>query len=141
MKAGLTDTARSLRRRSTDAERKLWSRLRDRRLMGFKFKRQAPRGRYVVDFLCVEAGLAVELDGSQHSSYRSQTDQRRTEELERDGLTVLRFWNNYVLTNLDGVLTIIGEALSQRSSPSPGAQSAPSSPRGERGAVPRTNSQ
>ena len=68
MKIALTQPARSLRQRSTDAERKLWSRLRDRRLMGFKFKRQAPRGRYVVDFLCVEAALVVEVDGSQHAT-------------------------------------------------------------------------
>jgi very-short-patch-repair endonuclease len=141
MKIVLTDSARSLRHRSTDAERKLWSRLRDRRLMGFKFKRQAPRGRYVVDFLCVDAGVVVEVDGSQHGTHRSQADQRRTAELERSGLTVLRFWNNEVLTNLDGVLTLIAESLSQRSSPSPGAQSAPSSPQGERGAVPRAGSE
>jgi very-short-patch-repair endonuclease len=141
MKIGLTDTARSLHCRSTDAERKLWSRLRDRRLMGFKFKRQAPRGRYVVDFLCVEAGLAVEVDGSQHVTQRSQADRHRTADLERDGLTVLRFWNNDVLANIDGVLTLISETLSQRSSPSPDAQSAPSSPQGERGAEPLASSE
>ncbi len=100
--------------------------------MGFKFKRQAPRGRYVVDFLCVEAALAIEVDGSHHATQRSQADRRRSADLERDGLTVLRFWNNEVLANLDGVLTLIAETLSQRSSPSPGAQSAPSSPQGER---------
>jgi very-short-patch-repair endonuclease len=138
MKIALTDTARSLRNRSTEAERRLWSHLRDRRLMGFKFKRQAPRGRYVVDFLCVEAALAVELDGSQHATYRRQADQRRTDDFEREGLAVLRFWNNDVLTNLYGVLNLIVETLTQRSSPSPGAQSAPSSPRWERGAVPQT---
>ncbi|MET0667809.1 MAG: DUF559 domain-containing protein, partial [Methyloceanibacter sp.] len=59
MKIVLTDRARSLRRRATEAERKLWSRLRDRRLMGFKFRRQAPRGSYVADFLCAEARLVV----------------------------------------------------------------------------------
>jgi very-short-patch-repair endonuclease len=119
MKIGLTDAARSLRHRSTDAERKL----------GFKFKRQAPRGRYVVDFLCVEAALAIEVDGSHHATQRSQVDRCRSADLERNGLTVLRFWNNDVLKNLDGVLTVIGEALSQRGS---GAQGAPSSPQGER---------
>ena len=132
MKIALTQPARSLRQRSTDAERKLWSRLRDRRLMGFKFRRQVPRGRYVVDFLCVEAGLVVETDGSQHAEKRSEADRRRTAELERDGLRVLRFWNVDVLANLEDVLTLIAEALSQRSSPSPGAKSAPSSPQGER---------
>jgi len=109
--------------------------------MGFKFKRQAPRGHYVVDFLCVEAGLAVELDGSQHATSRRQADEHRTKDLKREGLIVLRFCNNEVLTNLDGVLPLIAENLTQRSSPSPGAQSAPSSPRGERGAVPQTRSE
>jgi len=104
--------------------------------MGFKFRRQVPRGRYVVDFLCVEAALVVEVDGSQHADKRSGVDRRRTTELEREGLAVLRFWNVDVLTNLEGVLTLIAEALSQRCSPSPGAQSAPSSPQGERGAIP-----
>ena len=101
--------------------------------MGFKFRRQVPRGRYVVDFLCVEAALVVEIDGSQHADKRSEADRRRTTELEREGLRVLRFWNTDVLTNLEGVLTSIAVALSQRSTPSPGAQSAPSSPQGERG--------
>jgi very-short-patch-repair endonuclease len=133
MKIALTQPARSLRQRSTDAERKLWSRLRDRRLMGFKFRRQVPRGRYVVDFLCVEAALVVEIDGSQHAAKRGAADRRRTAELERDGLRVLRFWNTDVLTNLEGVLTSIATALSQRSTPSPVAQRAPSSPQGERG--------
>ncbi|HET7852667.1 MAG TPA: endonuclease domain-containing protein [Methyloceanibacter sp.] len=133
MKIALTEPARSLRQRSTDAERKLWSRLRDRRLMGFKFRRQVPRGHYVVDFLCVEAALVVEVDGSQHADRRSEADRLRTAELEREGLTVLRFWNVDVLQNLEGVLALISEALSERSAPSPGAQSAPSSPQGERG--------
>ena len=132
MRVQLTSSARSLRQRTTEAERKLWSRLRDHRLMGFKFKRQAPRGRYVVDFLCVEAKLVVEVDVSQHADKGNEADRRRTAELEREGLTVLRFWNIDVLKNLDGVLTLIAETLSQRSSPSPGAQSAPSSPPGER---------
>ena len=132
MKIALTQPARSLRQRSTDAERKLWSRLRDRRLMGLKFRRQVPRGHYVVDFLCVEAALVVEIDGSQHADKRSEADRCRTTELEREGLRVLRFWNTDVLTNLEGVLTSIAVALSQRSSPSPGAQCAPSSPQGER---------
>jgi very-short-patch-repair endonuclease len=132
MKIALTDTARSLRYRSTEAERKLWSRLRDRRLMGFKFRRQVPHGRYVVDFLCVEAGLAVEVDGSQHADQRSEADRRRTAELEREGLIVLRFWNIDIHTNIEGVLTVIAGALVDRRSPHPARESAPSSPQGER---------
>ncbi len=136
MKIALTDRARSLRHRSTDAERKLWSRLRDRRLMGFKFKRQVPRGRYIVDFLCVEAGLVIEVDGGQHAELRSMADKRRTEELERDGLAVLRFWNVDIHTNIDGVLTVIAEAMAQRRPPHPARESAPASPQGERKSEP-----
>ncbi len=128
MKIALTQSARSLRERGTDAERKLWSRLRDRKLMGFKFKRQAPRGRYVVDFLCVEAGVAVEVDGGQHADCFA--DRERTAQLEREGLMILRFWNTDILKNMDGVLTVIAETVMAR--PSPGAQSASSSPQGER---------
>jgi len=141
MKIELTDIARSLRQGSTDAERKLWSRLRDKRLMAMKFKRQVPRGRYVVDFLCVEAGLVVEVDGSQHLKRTSRWDRIRTAFLESQGLKVLRVWNVDVLTNIEGVLTIIAETLSQRCSPSPGALRAPSSPQGERGAERRANSE
>jgi very-short-patch-repair endonuclease len=129
MKIDLTQPARSLRRRTTDAERKLWSRLRDRKLNGFKFKRQAPRGRYVVDFLCVEAGVVVEVDGGQHAD--SFADPERTAQLEREELMVLRFGNSDILKNMDGVLAVIAETVVARA-PSPGARSAPSSPQGER---------
>jgi very-short-patch-repair endonuclease len=74
----------------TDAERVLWSQLRDRRLRGFKFRRQVPIEGYVVDFACVDAGLVVELDGGQHSA---EKDQRRTDSIEDAGYIVLRFWN------------------------------------------------
>jgi very-short-patch-repair endonuclease len=100
--------------------------------MGFKFRRQVPRGHYVVDFLCLDASLVVEVDGSQHADRLARRDKERTAYLEAQGLKVLRVWNVDVLTNLEGVLTLIAEAQSQRSSPSPGAQSAPSSPQGER---------
>jgi very-short-patch-repair endonuclease len=109
--------------------------------MGFKFRRQVPHGRYVVDFLCLDASLVVEVDGSQHADRLARRDKERTAYLEAQGLKVLRVWNVDVLTNLEGVLALIAEALSQRSSPSPGAQSAPSSPQGERGAVPVASSE
>jgi very-short-patch-repair endonuclease len=93
--------ARRLRRNQTDAERVLWFRLRDRRLNGLKFKRQVPIDKYVADFCCAEARLIVELDGGQHAT-RDETN--RTAILEAMGYLVLRFWNNDVLQNTEGVL-------------------------------------
>ncbi len=101
--------ARRLRRNSTDAERKLWKLLRDRQLMGVKFRRQVPVGPYVADFLCFEARLVVEVDGGQHAA--SGVDVDRTAHLEREGFWVLRLWNNDVLTNAEGVLAKIALAL------------------------------
>jgi very-short-patch-repair endonuclease len=114
------DTARRLRRDQTDAERVLWLRLRDRRLNGWKFKRQVPIDRYVADFCCADARLIVELDGGQHSE-TTEADTKRTEILEAMGYLVLRFWNNDVLKNTDGVLEVILETLEQvkRSAPHP----------------------
>jgi formamidopyrimidine-DNA glycosylase len=102
--------ARELREATTDAEKKLWRRIRSRQLLGTKFRRQHPIGDYIVDFYCDEARLAIELDGGQHAS-SSDYDSARTEELERRGIRVLRFWNNEVLRNLDGVLLRIAEAV------------------------------
>jgi very-short-patch-repair endonuclease len=102
--------ARSLRKGRTDAERKLWLRLRDRRLSGAKFRRQHPVGPFVVDFACLESGLVVELDGSQHA-LRRDADAARTSFLEERGFRVPRSWQNDVLTNLDGVLVRIAEGL------------------------------
>src|SRR6266851_3899233 len=98
--------ARKLRSSQTDAERKLWSMLRDRRLNGLKFKRQMPIGRFVVDFACAEAKLIVELDGGQHA-VGVDDDRRRTAALEAMGYLVIRFWNHDVLTNMNGVLETI----------------------------------
>jgi very-short-patch-repair endonuclease len=92
----------------TDAERKLWHALRNRQLDGLKFRRQHPFGRYVLDFLCEERRLAIELDGGQHTA---DGDVSRTAWLSDRGIRVLRFWNNDVLSNLSGVLeTISAEA-------------------------------
>jgi very-short-patch-repair endonuclease len=102
--------ARKLRKNLTDVENKLWSQLRGRQLSGVKFRRQHPIGPFIVDFCCVERGLVVELDGSQHAE-RSATDERRTRLIERFGYRVLRFWDNEVLSNLYGVLERISEAL------------------------------
>lgn len=103
------DRARRLRREDTDAEAKLWGALCDRRLGGWKWRRQVPMKPYIVDFLCVEAKLVVELDGGQHNE-QIDYDHRRTRHLERLGYRVLRFWNSAVLTNRDGVCITILDA-------------------------------
>ena len=100
---GSVETARRLRREMTGPERKLWSRLRNNQLHGLKFRRQVPLGPYVVDFLCQEAKLVVEIDGFQHAS-TIDADEQRTAWLAENGYRVLRFWNNDVLQELDGVL-------------------------------------
>ena len=110
--------ARNLRERSTDVERLLWSRLRNRQLSGCKFRRQQPIGSYVVDFVCLEYRLVIELDGGQHAEQQSQ-DEVRTAFLHQEGYRVLRFWNNQVLAELDSVLEVIYLALASSAYPSP----------------------
>jgi len=101
--------ARRLRRDSTDAERRLWAVLRDRRLAGYRFRRQHPVGDYIVDFACTKHGLIIEADGGQHAD--SEADERRTAFLRAEGWRVLRFWNNDILANPEGVLETILQAL------------------------------
>lgn len=105
----LTSRSQALRKNATDAERKLWSVLRSRQLGGFKFRKQVELDGYVVDFLCPEKRLIIEVDGGQHTAER---DARRTTYLESQGFRLIRFWNNDVLQNLDGVWTTIEAALS-----------------------------
>ena len=95
----------------TDAERKLWFAVRAGRLDG-KFRRQVPIGRYIVDFLCPAARLVVELDGGQHNEQQAY-DAGRTAFLQSQGYRVMRFWNNDVLTNFDGVVSLIWAVLSR----------------------------
>src|ERR1700728_1543826 len=108
--------ARSMRGTPTDSELRLWRLLRDRRLNGIKFRRQVPVGPYIVDFLCVGAKLIVEADGSQHAE--SRRDIIRDASLENRGWKVLRFWNNEVFLNREGVLETI---LAHTNKPSSGA--------------------
>jgi very-short-patch-repair endonuclease len=104
--------ARSLRTNSTDAERLLWRHLRDRRLDGFKFRRQFPIGAFITDFACLEAHLIVELDGGQHCAPDAvAADLRRTAALEKYGFTVLRFDNRQTLLETEAVLVFIREWL------------------------------
>ncbi len=102
---GTTQQARRLRRDTTEAEKKLWKVLRANQLSGAKFRRQFPVGPYITDFACWEARLIIELDGGQHAD--SKTDAHRTRYLEGKGFRVIRFWNNEVLENLEGVLSQI----------------------------------
>src|SRR5579871_4064014 len=102
--------ARNLRKNSTDAERHLWYFLRAKRI-GVKFKRQVPIGRFIVDFVCLERKLIIELDGGQHQTNQSY-DIQRTSALNQAGFQVLRFWNNDILRDINSILALIHEALS-----------------------------
>ena len=99
-------TARNLRKRLTDTERFLWSQLRARQIEGCKFRRQTPIGKYIVDFVCHEQRVIVEVDGGQHSE-KAEEDRIRDKWLGEQGYRILRFWNNEVLTNIEGVLEVI----------------------------------
>ena len=100
--------ARQLRNDQTDCERLLWQHLRNRQMAGYKFRRQYPCPPYVLDFYCAELHLAIELDGGQHYEERGQLKDRRRDEFLRGlGIRVLRFGNQDVLTNLEGVLETI----------------------------------
>src|SRR5690606_10831634 len=99
------------RRRMTDAEQLVWHHLRNRSLVGWKFRRQHPIGPYVADFVCVEAALVVELDGGQHLD--SAADDVRTSYLRSRGWRVLRFWNNDVLLRTELVMSVVYEALAE----------------------------
>ncbi len=104
---------RRLRNNATDAERLLWRHLRGRQLDGCKFRRQHPYADYILDFVCLERMVAVELDGSQHAE-QVDADTMRTVFLERAGFRVLRFWNNQVFEETEGVLEAILAALCER---------------------------
>ena len=99
-------TARNLRKRLTDTERFLWLQLRAGQVEGYKFRRQTPIGKYVVDFVCHEQRVIVEVDGGQHSE-NAEEDRIRDKWLGEQGYIILRFWDNEVLTNMEGVLEVI----------------------------------
>ena len=97
--------AKKLRQRSTPMEIKLWEQLRSRRFKGLKFRRQCPVGSYIVDFICIEKKLIIEIDGGQHNENKQQDyDKHRTEFLNSLGYNVIRFWNNEVLVQFDAVM-------------------------------------
>ncbi len=99
----LTHLARNLRKSQTDTEQILWLQLRNKRFLNYKFRRQFPVGDYIVDFICLELKLIIELDGSQHLEAENK-DAERTLFLNKRGFKVIRFWNNDVINNLEGVL-------------------------------------
>ena len=116
LKIKLTKIAQNLRRSSTDAERLLWKNLKVKQVEGFKFRRQQPIDNYIVDFVCFENRIIIEVDGGRHTS---EKDSERDSYLKKHGFKVLRFWNNEVLTNVEGVLEIIMKnCLSPSPSPS-----------------------
>jgi very-short-patch-repair endonuclease len=126
----LTGVARQLRSRMTDAERKLWFALKDRRFAAFKFRRQVPVGPYIADFLSFELRLVIEVDGGQHTE--SARDVERDNWLAQNEFRVVRFWNNDVLRNLEGVLTRLAEEFDRTPHPTSSWRSTPPSPaRGE----------
>ena len=110
MPLNLTRTARDLRKNSTDAERLLWKHLKTKQLDGLKFRRQEQIGRFIADFVCFEKRLIVEADGGQHAQ-EAEKDEERTTWLNAQGFTVLRFWNNEILLNIEGVIDVIKRHL------------------------------
>ena len=104
--------ARTLRKNLTDAEKRLWQKINRRQIGSVKFRRQHPIGEYIVDFVCLERNLIVELDGGQHAAQVSY-DKKRTAWLESRGYRVMRFWNNDVLSNTQGVVEKILGAISE----------------------------
>ncbi len=118
-----------MRANPTDAERRLWSMLRDSRMPVFKFRRQLVIDPYIVDFACLERRLIIEADGGQHAD--SDYDSRRDAFLAREGFSVLRFWNNDVLTNPAGVFDAVFAALATPHPPTASRRVPPSPARGE----------
>ncbi len=102
-----------MRQPPTDAERRLWAHLRLRQVHGHKFRRQRPIGPYIVDFICLEEHLVIEVDGSHHLE-RALLDARRDDYLESLGFRVLRFWDNQVLKETDAIIQVIAQALEKR---------------------------
>jgi very-short-patch-repair endonuclease len=116
-KPARTTRSRQLRKNSTLAENRLWYRVRNRELSGLKFVRQEPIGPYTIDFICREARLVIELDGGQHAG--SESDRARDSWLVQHNYRVLRFWNNDVIKNIEGVFEAIVEALRTEAPPHP----------------------
>ena len=107
-----TTRSKNLRQNQTDAEEVIWHRLKAKRLLGLKFRRQFPIGPYFADFICIEKKLIIEIDGGQHCE--SATDKVRTDFLNKEGFEVIRFWNNDVLQNIEGAVSSLSLTLSRK---------------------------
>ena len=115
----MTDpVVKKLKQNATDAETKLWFQLRRKQVGGLRFRRQYRLGDYIVDFVCLPARLIIEVDGGQHADQVAR-DEARTAWLESQGFRVIRFWNNEVLGNIEGVLYVVGEQLGLERPPPP----------------------
>ena len=107
-----TILARNLRKNSTIQERRLWNLLKNRQFHNLKFKRQQPVGDYIVDFICKEAKIIIEIDGGQHNELENiEYDKTRTEYLNTLGYKVIRFWNNEIYENIEGVVLRLKEEI------------------------------
>jgi|SRR3990172_3407627 len=115
MAGKITTLARNLRKTPTRTESLLWRHLRLKQVQGFKFRRQAQVDNYIVDFICFERRLVIEVDGGQHAE--AKTDKQRDSWFQENGFRVLRFWNNEVLNNIEGVMDVIREELLHSPSP------------------------
>ncbi len=118
--SGTVQRARTLRRDATEAEKLLWRKLREA-FPAAKFRRQSPVGPYIADFLSVRHAIIIEVDGGQHA-LQTQRDERRSAFLQTQGYRVLRFWNNEVLSNPDGVLQAVAGVLDPHPDPLPGGE-------------------
>ena len=116
-----TVRSRELRNNATEAERKLWQQLSARKLCGARINRQFPIGQFICDFVCREKRVVIEIDGGHHAT-NAEYDLRRTRFLETQGYRVIRFWNNEVLDNIDGVVAVIARTLENMPSPDPSRQ-------------------
>src|SRR5690606_2718576 len=131
--------AKELRNNPTEVEKKLWQYLRKSQLARYKFRRQQPIGPYIVDFFSSDAGLIIELDGGQHAE-NIEYDKKRTEFLQAQGYSVLRFWNNNITENIEGVYEAVLNVLKEAPPPTPSLKGRGESecdplPQGERGLV------
>ena len=108
----LMRNGRILRKNMTPAEQRLWKHLRGKQLGGYRFRRQQPLGAYILDFICVESKLVIEIDGGQHAT-QIPYDEARTQYLQKLGFTVIRFWNNEVLQQTEAVLSAILHKLEE----------------------------
>ena len=133
---GRRQRARQLRRQLTPTEGILWREVRNRRFIGYKFRRQHPIGPFFADFACIECKVIVELDGETHLGFEER-DELRTNYLQTHGWLVLRFWNTQVYDELEGVLEVIYRACHERKPPPhPRPLSPEAGERGERGEAP-----